>query len=268
MIMLAIAWSNYQAIRSERLCIADSFLKQGTSFQALDSSSDIELTMTDILECKGLFQAFERHLKREFSLENLNFIVAVVQYRQLCETTRQNRKSVLNDGKDMIPKTNVIPMKPSAISFNGKYGNESNSSYLSTHAKPRPGTLGDGMDPWWPTSPRNTRSVSFRRNTDREVNTRSPRLNWINSSTEMCADEHDTASFIFGEYCDRGAPQEINLGMRNQDELVEFFSRAVVYQDELNTVFDRAFDSVLDLLTNDSLRRFRRHSSYHKLTKN
>jgi len=36
--------------------------------------------MTNVLESKSLFQAFERHLRKEFSLEHLNFVVAIVHY--------------------------------------------------------------------------------------------------------------------------------------------------------------------------------------------
>jgi len=77
---------------------------------------------------------------------------------------------------------------------------------------------------------------------------------------KLCADKENIALFIFDEYCNPRAPQEI-LGRRERNELVEFFSHSIEDPDKLNTIFDRAFDCVLDLLENDSLRRFRRHYS-------
>jgi len=77
----------------------------------------------------------------------------------------------------------------------------------------------------------------------------------------------DTAFFIFDEYCDRGAPQEINLSKRERKELLEFFSSSPVEPTELCTIFDAAFDSIMDLLENDSLRRFRRYYNFDKLLK-
>jgi len=77
----------------------------------------------------------------------------------------------------------------------------------------------------------------------------------------------DTAFFIFEEYCDRGAPQEINISKRERKEIFEFFSSSLIDPTELCTVFDSAFDAVMDLLANDSLRRFRRTSSFGKFVK-
>jgi len=83
---------------------------------------------------------------------------------------------------------------------------------------------------------------------------------------KLCADKENIALFIFDEYCNPRAPQEI-LGRRERNELVEFFSHSIEDPDKLNTIFDRAFDCVLDLLKNDSLRRFRRHYSSGKMIK-
>jgi len=82
---------------------------------------------------------------------------------------------------------------------------------------------------------------------------------------ELFVDKETTALFIFDEFCACGAPQEINLGRRDRDELVEFFSHSIKDTYKLHTIFDRAFDSVLDLLENDSLMRFKRRSRYRMI---
>jgi len=73
----------------------------------------------------------------------------------------------------------------------------------------------------------------------------------------------DTAFFIFDEYCDWGAPQEINLSRRKRKELLKFFTSSPVEPTGLCTIFDAAFDSIIDLLENDSLRRFKIHSNFN-----
>jgi len=60
---------------------------------------------------------------------------------------------------------------------------------------------------------------------------------------------------IYTTYCMRGAPQEINAG--DQQRLTALFSQDRLDERELYHVFDKAFNIVVQLLTNDSLMRFR-----------
>jgi hypothetical protein len=63
------------------------------------------------------------------------------------------------------------------------------------------------------------------------------------------------ARYIYEQFCVEGAPQEINLSRKIRRELREFFeSNSHVYAKEL---FDDAVNCIKDLLTHDSLRRFR-----------
>jgi len=227
--MVAMTCANQQAVRSQGSCILFPNSKLRRSIQEIDSSSETVLTIMDILDSESLFDSFERHLKREFSLENLNFIVAVVHYRRLCEERTHNSHStsgMLGRGKNTCRKMQDISMQPFGDAFN--------------------------LVPLIPTCGGNI--IKHR-------NKRTPRLSWIESEVELCADKENTALFIFDEYCDRGAPQEINLNRRERNELVEFFSHSIKDPYKLNTIFDSAFESILDLLENDSLKRFRIHSS-------
>jgi len=52
-----------------------------------------ECTLFEILEYKPAFHAFETHLRREFAVENLNFIVEVVHFRRIIE--KRLRRSVV-----------------------------------------------------------------------------------------------------------------------------------------------------------------------------
>jgi len=72
---------------------------------------------------------------------------------------------------------------------------------------------------------------------------------------EETGDLETIAREIFNTYCARGAPQEINAG--DQQRLTELFSRDYLDEGDLYHVFDKAFKVVVQLLTNDSLMRFR-----------
>jgi len=223
--------------------------------------------MTDILDSESRSHAFERHLKREFSLENLNFIVAVVHYRRLCEKVTHNSHStigMLNLEKKTCRKMQEISMQPFGLSCNPMSVDRSNGSYNSIPPTPSCGPLMSELDT---SSPFCRSAVSDLGNTAKHRSKRTPLLSWIDSKMELCADKEKIALFIFDEYCNRGAPQEINLGRRERNELVEFFSHSIEDPDKLNTIFDHAFDSILDLLENDSLRRFRRHYRCSKMIK-
>jgi len=260
-IMVAITYSNYRAVRSQSLCTVGPIIREVSRYS--DNKLDSELRVTDVLECQSLFQAFERHLKREFSLEHINFIVDVVHYRRMWEerNRKQNEKLRKIRGEDSFPRTEQISMQVWNSASNVCSSDNSNISSLSTTTN---GTLARaGVDFESPSSTPYRSSPPIRR-----MSRPAPRLNWLNSQTEVGADKQGRAVFIFTEYCDRGAPEEINLSKKDRDELVEFFSSPVLEEHMLSTIFDRAFDSVLDLLENDSLRRFRMNSCFSKYTEN
>jgi len=266
-IMVAITCSNWKAVHN-RCCCSTVPILANSSYQLLDSNSDSEVTIIHILECESLFQAFEKHLKREFSLENLNFIVAVEHYRRLCENrahTCRNRIGNLSHGKKTVRKTQEISMQPYGVFVVPASADTSNSSFVST--------LTSTVNPLSSTMESELGISSHRRtpsdydSTGRHGRKKTPRLSWIKSHVDFCGDKQSTAIFIFEEYCDCGAPQEINLSRRERNELREYFSHSNIDPGRLNTIFDNAFESVLDLLANDSLRRFRRHSSFSKIYK-
>jgi len=184
--------------------------------------------MTDILDSESLFHAFERHLKREFSLENLNFIVAVVHYRRLCEKGTHNSNSsigILNPGTNTCRKLQEISMQPFGVSGNPM--SVDNGSYNSNPPTPSRGPLLSELDT---SSPLRKSAISDIGNTVKHRSKRTPRLSWIDSEMELCDDKETIALFIFEEYCNRGAPQAINLGMPERNELAEFFSHSMKFQ--------------------------------------
>jgi len=186
--------------------------------------------MTDILEIESLFQAFERHLKREFSLENLNFIVAVVHYRRLCEKGTHNSNStigMLNRGKNTCRKLQEISMWPFGLSRNPMSVYRSNGSYNPNPPTSSCSPLLSELDT---SSPLRKSAISDIGNTVKHRSKRTPRLSWIDSEMELCDDKETIALFIFEEYCNRGAPQAINLGMPERNELAEFFSHSMKFQ--------------------------------------
>jgi len=265
--MVAITCANCQAVR-QGLCISAPFLKLRRSFQEIDSSCEIEWTIMDILNSESRFQAFERHLKREFSLENLNFIVAVVHYRRLCEELTHNSNSsvgMLYCGKNTCRAMKDISMQPFGLPGNLMSVETSYDSFNLTPLTPTCGPLLRGLDPELGNSSPLLRPPE--KIIDKRMSRRTPRLSWIESEMELCGDKENIALFIFDEYCDRGAPQEINLSRRVRHELIEFFSHSIKDPDKLKSIFDRAFDSVLDLLENDSLKRFRRNFSFSNIIK-
>lgn len=271
LIMVAMTWTNWRAVRKECWCSAATIIRLGRSFHKFDWNSDMELSIMDILECEGLFQAFERHLKREFSLENLNFLVAVVQFRQLCEENKyswEDHDSIRLNGNETTSKTQKISMKPLGISTNTLNWRTSIDSYSWLPTTPPDVYILNGIDWESQTSAPNSKTPWGLTKKNKEIGKSAPRLTWVESQLDIFADEQKSALFIFAEYCDRGAPQEINISKTERTALVEFFSRSEINPDELTTVFDRSFDSILDLLENDSLRRFKRRSSFHKLIKN
>jgi len=131
-IMLAIACTNYLAVASK----FSWSCRHGRSFCDFDENAGNKLTMTNVLASKSLFRLFKRHMKREFSLEHLNFIVAIVHYKRLCEMRNfkfqnQNRNLTLSD----CLKSKEISMQPvcSNNMKSEKTSNELNISSTVTH---------------------------------------------------------------------------------------------------------------------------------------
>jgi len=246
LIIVVITNTNYLAVRSQWFSTIGPIVREVSSYS--DVKMKKEIGVTDVLECPSLFQAFERHLKREFTLEHLNFIVAVVHYRRLCDWRNrgQSLKVKRIRGEDDVPKSREISMQAWDSGMNVYGSDTSNGSSVT------PSTLS---------------SAGRRSSSNRRRSRPTPRLHWIKSQIKREADKETTAIFIFDEYCDRGAPQEINLSKDDRDHLIQFFSHSELDDDELSRIFNRAFDSVLDLLENDSLRRFRRCSSFDKFSK-
>jgi len=185
--------------------------------------------------------------------------VAVVHYRRLFEERTHNRHiriGMLSREKNTCRKMQEISMQP----FGGAFNLIAPTSTC--------GPLLNGLDSELGTSSPFARStISDLGNIVTHMSKRTPRLSWLESEVELCADKEKKALFIFDEYCDRGAPQGINLSRRERNELVEFFSHSIKDPDKLKTIFDRAFDSVLELLENDTVIRFKRRASFAKMVK-
>jgi len=177
-------------------------------------------TIYDILENKCTFYAFVEHLKREFSLENLNFLVDVVMFRRLAGASR------------------------SKVSSKRKVNRECGFELLQ-------------IDEYQIIDE------------DQKTIQRSVKLRWLKSKSWHRKENWDIkrrALFIYQEYCAPGAPQEINIPKSCRHWLVDFFSWSLQEDDMqshvidtniLPFVFDETFDKILDLLANDSLRRFK-----------
>jgi len=194
--------------------------------------------------------------------------VAVVQYRQLCQEykyTPQDEESIHIHNKETVAKTKEISMEQIGIAINALKEDKPNRSYVSLLTTPSDVALVDALESKRRTFPPKRQYPSSLTKIDWKETKSAPQLTWVSSQMDDCADEQKNAIFIFKEYCNRGAPQEINISKRERTELVNYFSRSVLNPEELTTIFDRAFDSIIDLLANDSLRRFRRHSSFNKL---
>jgi len=258
-IMVAITCTNYQALALKCSCFLDPICRHGSSFHDFDENSADKLMMVNILESKRLFQAFERHLKKEFSLEHLNFVVAIVYYKRLC--AKRNHKP-----QNEYLKSREISMQHVRFTESKTSENVLNISNFSTATTQTTSIASSGMESELSMLPKDY-SKPRRKKWSRCFSEVAPVLYWIKSDIEVWSDIQDTAFFIFEEYCVRGAPQEINIGRRERNELFEFFSGSLIDPAELCTIFDPPFDSVMDLLEKDSLRRFRRNSSFNKFVK-
>jgi len=151
--------------------------------------------MTDILDSESRSHAFERHLKREFSLENLNFIVAVVHYRRLCEKGTHNSNStigMLHRGKNTCRKLQEISMQPFGLSGKPMSVYRSNGSYNSN-----PPTPSCGLSELDTSSPLRKSAISDIGNTAKHRSKKTPRLSWIDKEMELCVDKENIAVFIW-----------------------------------------------------------------------
>jgi len=146
-----------------------------------------------VLKNENLFKAFEKQLRQEFSIENLNFLVSCIQYRR-------------------------------TVLFQG--ANESSSQLDS--------------------EPENFEQLHWRDSVKPET------LAKRNSNIPKMA------RYIYNEYCERGAPQWINLDRQTARALsnrIKNLSNICDYP-ELD-IFSDAFNHIHDLLSNDPLRRFK-----------
>jgi len=172
------------------------------------------ITMDDILNNEIMFREFEEHLKKEFSLENLNFLKTCVYYNRLnCRTLRSPQSS----GNENI---------------SGKHPQLMMSSALG--------------------APRNN---NFRMTATSTQTIEEIRMQWMRSSSKNPKRATSMARFIYEEYCAEGAPQEINLSVVAMKKLRQHFAISWNCPPPAN-IFDEAFGCIIDLLTNDSLRRF------------
>merc|ERR1712218_291453 len=56
----------------------------------------------EILDDPSVFAAFEEHLRRECSEENLNFLVEVIMYRRLCKKHRRKKRRRLRKAQALL----------------------------------------------------------------------------------------------------------------------------------------------------------------------
>jgi len=142
----------------------------------------VDVNIDGILNNVSICRQFEEHLRKEYSLENLNFLKA-------CETYHM---------------------------------------------------WFDQIDNWSQSSD--------------EKEMKSYKIESLDISIDV-SNKNKMARYIFGEFCERGASQEINLSRETIRSLRNKFHRKdYPFEEE---IFDNAIGCIKDLLTNDSLRRFK-----------
>jgi hypothetical protein len=204
-IMVAITSSNWRAVQIQCCCIY--IFRQQRKFHQFDSTSESVVTMMDILKCECLFQAFQRHLKREFSLENLNFIVNVVQYRRLSEehiNPNDNNTDLYSSSKKTAQKRQEISPQPITVTIIPTLRKTCISSTSASRCGcPLPlGTYSEiGNSSSNCKSPR----ILYNKQELGKKNTR--QITWIKSEINFIADKYEAGLFIFEEYC-AGAPHK------------------------------------------------------------
>jgi len=144
----------------------------------------IDLTINDILSNASICNQFEDHLRKEFSLENLNFLKTCERFQ---EFLRFSDNCSLSEGAEEDFRSEFKISLCCSNDF------------------------------------RNRKSVMAR--------------------------------YIYEQFCARGSPQEINLSREIRNQLRQQFEGSNLVCSE--EVFDRAINCIKDLLTNDSLRRFK-----------
>jgi len=146
------------------------------------------LTIDEIMGLSSIRKQFEEHLRKEYSLENLNFLQSCERYHELL---RQSDKSSVSCDE---------------------------------------------------TECRADATISLR---------------W---SMEIPNRRSSMARYIFEEFCKRGAPQEINLSRKISRKLRDRFK---INDSPFGAdILDDAIECTKDLLTNDSLRRFKIDTGY------
>jgi len=146
------------------------------------------LTIDEIMGLSSIRKQFEEHLRKEYSLENLNFLQSCERYHELL--------------------------------------GESNKSSVSCDE----------------TECRADDTISLR------------------CSMEIPNRKSSMARYIFEQFCKRGAPQEINLSREISRKLRDRFKTNDSPFGE--DIFDDAIECIKDLVTNDSLRRFKIDTGY------
>jgi len=177
-----------------------------------------ETTIEEVLNSEEAYREFEGHLQKEFALENLNFIVQVIMFRRLLTKIKIRRAT-----PDPKKFEEILGIRTRDLCDGG------------------PGK-GDGK-------------------MELVVGDTAPKIRWLKSIFTESHDCEERARFIYSEFCKRGAPQEINCGNAVQKSLRKFFEgQAYIALDcpsGLSDVFDAAFNKIMALLSDDSLRRFK-----------
>jgi len=180
-IMVAITCSNYQALTFKFSCFLDPLFGHGRPFHDFDENSGDKLTMVNVLGSKRWFQAFEKHLKREFSLEHLNFVVAIVHYKRLC--AKRNRKPQKQKiTLDQCIKSTDISMQP--VCFTDSKTSE-NAVNVSTAITQTAGIGLGGLESEYTMIPKSPSKRTRPKKGSRWISKLAPMLYWIKSDVEV-----------------------------------------------------------------------------------
>jgi len=234
-----------------------------------------ECTLFEILEHKPAFHAFETHLRREFAVENLNFIVEVVQFRRILEKRQKRSALALNERKSrpqifkshtpslqnsihLVPSESVVPDGP----WSSPEKQKSNShESLSSDSHCELVVMGESI--YWANIPTPSNKspekvfVEKRPPASKNGDKKSEKVN-LHWMRPVMGDTQQIAVFIFEEFCRPDAFQEINLEKKIKQQLIDAFSGdGALDENKMRTLFDDAFEQILNMLKHDSLRRFK-----------
>jgi len=254
-------------------------IARGTRKEAKTVLKD-ECTLFEVLEHKPAFHAFETHLRREFAVENLNFIVEVVQFRRILEKRQKRSALALGEMKSrpQIFKShthsiqNRIQLVPSESAVpDGPWGSpekqKSNShDSLSSDSHCELVVMGESI--YWANIPtpsnKSPEKVFVEKHPPAsKKDDKKPEMVNLHWMRPVMGDTQQIAVFIFEEFCRHGAFQEINLEKKIKKQLIDAFSGdGALDENKLRTVFDDAFEQILNMLKHDSLRRFKRTKAF------